>query len=288
VKGVRASLLECDEVWAYVGRHQRCLLATDPAQWGDRYTLFATDPVSKLVPSFLTGRRDGDAALAFARDVRARILGKPQVSVDGWPCWYEAFRTAFGWNGVDLGASIKEYDNEATPKDPGRKYSPGWVKSAAPPGRSRRAPKAVEASPRQVGPAASATMPVPLHRPGRGRARTTSTSRGGLRGLSAGRPSGSSRSSTIIALRTSSIGRCRRPAITVAEGYVPPRISAETAMSTTASTSGTGRSIGGAGLVLRIVAGARDGDGVGASSRASWAGRTSHTRKPAAARSTIR
>ena len=128
VKGLRCALLECDEVWAYVGRHQRRLLATDPATWGDRYTLFAIDPVSKLVPSFLTGRRDGDAALAFARDLRARVTGKPQVSVDGWPGWPDAFHKAFGWNGVNLGASVKEYENDATPKDPGRKYSPGRVK----------------------------------------------------------------------------------------------------------------------------------------------------------------
>jgi IS1 family transposase len=129
VKGVRSALLEVDEVWAFCGRHQRRLLPTDPAEFGDHYTMFAIDPVSKLVAAFLTGARDGATALRFARDLRARVLGKPQVSVDGWPHWYEAFRKAFGWNGVDLGVVVKEYQNDTDARDPARKYSPGRVKS---------------------------------------------------------------------------------------------------------------------------------------------------------------
>ena len=127
--GVRSALLEVDEVWAYVGRHDRRRLAKDPPEFGDHYTMFAIDPVSKLVPSFLTGRRNPDTALSFACDLRNRVMGKPQVSVDGWPHWPEAFRKAFGWSGVDLGACLKEYENDSTPKDPARKYSPGRVKS---------------------------------------------------------------------------------------------------------------------------------------------------------------
>ncbi len=130
VRGVRCALLECDEVWAYVGRHERRKLASDPASWGDNYTLFAIDGVSKLVPSFLTGPRDGTTALSLARDLRSRVVGKPQISVDGWQGWPDAFYKAFGWHGCNLGACIKEYGNEDTdPRDPARKYSPGRVKS---------------------------------------------------------------------------------------------------------------------------------------------------------------
>src|ERR1700733_6005081 len=46
VKGARSALLEVDEVWAYVGRHQKRLLPTDPPEWGDNYTMFAIDPTS--------------------------------------------------------------------------------------------------------------------------------------------------------------------------------------------------------------------------------------------------
>jgi IS1 family transposase len=129
VRGVPAALLECDEVWAYVGRHERRKLPKDPAEWGDNYTMFAIDPVSKLVPSFLTGPRDLATATAFACDLRSRIVGKPQISIDGWPSWPEAFRRAFGWSGCNLGVCIKEYENDNDARDPARKYSPGRVKS---------------------------------------------------------------------------------------------------------------------------------------------------------------
>ena len=132
VRNVRASILECDEVWAYVGKHARRKLPTDPEVWGDHYTLFGTDPVSKLVPSYLTtASRDVASGTVFACDLRKRVVGKPQVNVDGWPHWPECFRRAFGWNGVDLGVIVKEYENDTDPTNPARKYSPGRVKSVS-------------------------------------------------------------------------------------------------------------------------------------------------------------
>lgn len=128
VKGVQMALGEVDEVWAFVGRHARRMLAHDPPEWGDHYTMFAIDPVTKLVPAYLTGRRDLDTATRFACDLRARTVGKPQITVDGWPHWPEAFRRAYGWAGVDLGIVQKEYENDQSPQDPARRYSPGRVK----------------------------------------------------------------------------------------------------------------------------------------------------------------
>lgn len=129
VRGVRMSLGECDEIWAYVGRHERRKIDSDPPEYGDNYTMFCVDAVSKLIPSYLTARRDAANALTFARDLRKRIIGRPQISIDGWPHWPDAFCKAFGWSGVDLGVVIKEYDNDTNPKDPARKYTPGRVKN---------------------------------------------------------------------------------------------------------------------------------------------------------------
>jgi hypothetical protein len=36
-------------------------------------------------------------------DLRKRLVGKPQLSVDGWTHWREAARRAFGRRGCDLG-----------------------------------------------------------------------------------------------------------------------------------------------------------------------------------------
>jgi IS1 family transposase len=128
VRGVPMALGEVDEVWAYVGRHERRKRATDPATWGDAYTMFCLDAVTKLVPAFLTGRRDPATAAAFMLDLRARVVGKPQLSVDGWLPWLEAVRGAFGPHGCDLGVVIKKYQREGHPDDPTRRHNPGRVK----------------------------------------------------------------------------------------------------------------------------------------------------------------
>lgn len=130
MRGVRMALGEVDEIWGYVGKHERRKLPTDPAEWGDAYTMFCVDAVSKVVPAYLTAPRDLDTATTFFRDLRARTVGKPQVSVDGWAPWPEAARRAFGWNGIHLGAVVKEYQTpDYDPRNPDRKYSPSRVKS---------------------------------------------------------------------------------------------------------------------------------------------------------------
>lgn len=117
VGGVTADFLEIDEVWAYVGRHERRKKKSDPEDWGDVYTMFAVDAETKLVPSFETGKRTLDTATDFAQDLRARVDGKPQITVDGWPLWIESMRRAFGHDGADVGMTVKEYQKECRPDD---------------------------------------------------------------------------------------------------------------------------------------------------------------------------
>ena len=79
-----------------------------PRDYGDAYTFFAIDNETKVVPSFYTGTFAGSAT-RFMKDLRKRVRGKPQISVDGWPCWAESVLRAFGLNGVHLGSMVKEY-----------------------------------------------------------------------------------------------------------------------------------------------------------------------------------
>lgn len=101
--------IEIDEIWGFVGRHEKRKLKTDPAEYGDTYTMFAIDRDTKLIPSFLTGKRNLDTATRFMKDLRKRIEGKPHISVDGWPEWIESTRRAFGWDGADVASIVKEY-----------------------------------------------------------------------------------------------------------------------------------------------------------------------------------
>jgi hypothetical protein len=52
--------LELDELWAFVGKKQRHVTATDDASKGDTWTWVAIDATTKLVPTFFVGKRDAE------------------------------------------------------------------------------------------------------------------------------------------------------------------------------------------------------------------------------------
>src|SRR5689334_7749737 len=57
--GLPCKRLEIDELWAYVAKKQRHVRRSDDAsRVGDTWTFVAIDAESKLVPSFMVGKRD--------------------------------------------------------------------------------------------------------------------------------------------------------------------------------------------------------------------------------------
>jgi IS1 family transposase len=117
--------LELDELWAFVGKKQRHVKATDDAgRVGDCWTWVAIETTTKLVPSFMTGKRDADTANAFIKDLAARLRNRVQVTTDGLRTYVGPIASAFGCAGVDYAQLHKTYEAEAA--GPGR-YSPPKV-----------------------------------------------------------------------------------------------------------------------------------------------------------------
>jgi IS1 family transposase len=116
--------LELDELWAFVGKKQRHVSAFDDPSKGDVWTWVAIDSETKLVPSFMTGKRDSATANAFIKDLAARLRGRVQVTTDGLRAYVEPLAQAFGPDGVDYAQLHKTYEAEAA--GPGR-YSPPKV-----------------------------------------------------------------------------------------------------------------------------------------------------------------
>lgn len=53
--------VEVDEIWCYVGKKQKNVMPLDNArEVGDQYVFVAMDAKTKLVPSYLVGKRTGD------------------------------------------------------------------------------------------------------------------------------------------------------------------------------------------------------------------------------------
>ena len=126
VRGVRCTAIECDEIWTFITKKERRLTEDDRLlhpDYGDMYTFVAFDPDTKLVPAFLVGKRDGLTALHFMQDLRQRVLGRLQISTDGFAPYVEAIDRTFGAD-ADYAQLIKIY--EAGEAGMGR-YSPPHV-----------------------------------------------------------------------------------------------------------------------------------------------------------------
>jgi IS1 family transposase len=125
MRDLHVNLLEFDEVWSFVGKKQKRLRPDDLREKGDCYIFTALSTTHKAIVSYKIGKRSGANANAFARDVRQRILGRPQISSDGFSPYVDAIEQAFG-SEVDYGQIVKVYAGEPGP-DTARRYSPGVV-----------------------------------------------------------------------------------------------------------------------------------------------------------------
>lgn len=116
--------LQVDEIWCYVVKKQRRFRITDNIErTGDQWTFVALDRDTKLVPSYLIGKRTLANATAFLTDLESRLRNRVQLSSDGLKAYVEATEGAFG-AGVDYAQIVKTY--EAEPIGPGRYSRPRW------------------------------------------------------------------------------------------------------------------------------------------------------------------
>ena len=129
MQGLSSPLIELDELWSYVGKKQRRLKSTDGTDKGDQYVFIALDSLRKAIISYRVGKRDGDTTMEFARDLRRRVVGSPQVNTDAFAAYERCIETAFGLR-VHHGMIHKSYRGEP-PVTATRRYSPGWVVAVA-------------------------------------------------------------------------------------------------------------------------------------------------------------
>ena len=99
VRGIRGHRrIECDEIWSFVYAKERAVRSAKaaPAGAGDTWTFTAIDADSKLITAYLvSGERDGESALAFMDDLRARLEDRPQLTTDGLSAYLGAVEGAF-------------------------------------------------------------------------------------------------------------------------------------------------------------------------------------------------
>jgi IS1 family transposase len=125
--GLNCKNIEIDEIWGFVGAKQKNAART--GAYGDVWTFIGLDSDSKLIPSFLVGKRDAYHARAFMDDLASRLAMRVQVSSDALAAYPDAFERSFG-AGADYGQIVKTFS--VTPLGSGNapaavRYSPAEV-----------------------------------------------------------------------------------------------------------------------------------------------------------------
>jgi len=118
---LKCKRVQCDEIWSFcyakqknVPKDKRGLFG-----YGDVWTWVAMDAETKLVPSFMVGRRDAESAKMFIDDLASRLANRVQITTDGNKVYFEAVEGAFGCE-VDYAMLVKMY--ESTQEE--TRYSP--------------------------------------------------------------------------------------------------------------------------------------------------------------------
>jgi IS1 family transposase len=127
MRGLNCKQIEVDEIWGFVGAKQKN--ARRAGAYGDVWTFIALDADTKLIPSFIVGKRDAYHAKAFMSDLASRLKNRVQISSDSLRAYEDATERAFG-SEVDYGQVVKTYavtplGNSAAPA--AVRYSPAEV-----------------------------------------------------------------------------------------------------------------------------------------------------------------
>lgn len=129
VRSIRPRFVEADELWTFVHTKEAHLHGDVPAEWGDQYVWMAIDSESKLVISYLLGKRVASNAHEFVRDLSERTIGRFQITTDGLNWYRPAMETYFGAD-VDFAQLLKLYGKAST--DGPEWYNPTHVKAIVP------------------------------------------------------------------------------------------------------------------------------------------------------------
>ncbi len=127
LRGLKCKHVEVDEIWGFIGKKAKNATARDyQIGVGDVWTFIALDADSKLIPSFVVGKRDAAHARLFMTDLESRMENCIQISSDAFPAYTNAVESAFGMD-VDYAQVEKTYSVVNLNKSAASRYSPADV-----------------------------------------------------------------------------------------------------------------------------------------------------------------
>src|SRR5581483_5275767 len=124
-RNLKCRLVQVDEIWTFCQMKNKNVppMREGKLGYGDVYTWVAIDAETKLVPSWLVGKRDFLSAQRFIADLASRMANRIQLTSDGNKRYLRAVEDGFAGN-VDYAMLAKIYANPTGSGDE-RRYSAG-------------------------------------------------------------------------------------------------------------------------------------------------------------------
>lgn len=118
--------VQCDEIWSFVAAKQANVtpkMREENPGAGDAWVWVAMDADTKLVCSWLVGKRDWSTARHFVDDLADRMANRIQLTTDGNRLYLFAVTGAFHQD-IDYGILKKLYAGRVDESGPTVRYSP--------------------------------------------------------------------------------------------------------------------------------------------------------------------
>jgi len=123
MQNVRCGFVQCDEIWTYVGKKDKHVRVDDPEEFGNQWVFVALDEDTKLVPSYMVGKRTKETTYTFLIDLQKRLVdARFQLTTDGFHFYQRAVEDVFAGQ-VDFAQLIKLY-GDIGQHDTEARYSP--------------------------------------------------------------------------------------------------------------------------------------------------------------------
>lgn len=119
--------LQLDEMWSFCHAKEKNVPVERRGEdgVGDVWTWIAIDADTKLIPTFLLGKRDTYSCNEFVRDLAQRLgPQRVQITTDGFGAYKPAISREF-FGRVDFAQVVKEFGLD--PAEPEKRYSPSVV-----------------------------------------------------------------------------------------------------------------------------------------------------------------
>jgi IS1 family transposase len=123
LRNLNCKRIQCDEIWAFVGSKEKNVPDERKGEYGygDVYTWTGIDADTKLMVSYMVGKRDAECGALFMNDLASRLSHRVQLTTDGHKPYLEAVENAFGGD-IDYARLVKMYGGDF--KEGQVRYSP--------------------------------------------------------------------------------------------------------------------------------------------------------------------